>query len=179
MNVKIFGSSKNKQTNKNSLWKKNYLRLGEQAVAGHEAKGSTQGETVRSMLNNGHERQVRWRKDWTWSLPPRPFSDHHKFSLQSIILEVSSVYFYHVLVVFLFLPGNKWSVLVQAFSFVKITGLCISPAAPYQCRIFVKYRKKLCFSLLVRGITWRMTNENHFSAIQERTLKIEMNKMLC
>ena len=45
MNVKILDPAKN-QTNKNSLW--NTLFVWRWVLPGHEAKGSTQGETVRS-----------------------------------------------------------------------------------------------------------------------------------
>ena len=52
--LKFLIQQKNKQTNKNSLW--NTLFVWWWVLPGHEAKGSTQGETVRSAEWMGHEK---------------------------------------------------------------------------------------------------------------------------
>lgn len=145
MNVKILDPA-NKQTNKNSLW--NTLFVWWWVLPGHEAKGSTQGETVRVLNEWGMRKQVRTKKRLKMkSSSSLHFQTNYKFSLV-IIYNIRSFIslFLSCASIFLLLPGNKMICFGPSlFILQNYHSFCISPAAPYRCRIFVKYRKNSCF----------------------------------
>ena len=106
-------------------------------------------ERLLGVLNEwGMRKQVRTKKRMKMKSYSSPhFQTNYKFSLV-IIYNIRSFIslFLSCASIFLLLPGNKMICFGPSlFILQNYHSFCMSPAAPYQCRIFVKYRKNSCF----------------------------------